>query len=279
MFFVRDPRDALYSMYRRVQPQLSFEEYLAIPHPQSLLDRPSHWAAQVRSWQSIEGARFFRFEDYKSDATGVLAAVLSALDLEYGAAAIGDAVAASTSDRARAAEADYRRRYPQDREVANRSGRVGDWREHPEAAPGVARVERTTGALMRDLGYHPDGDFETCGTPPHFELLAFLRTVKRAADRAGTARCEPAAAGAAPATPCPPELLAFAQEVDSTLLRRSRLSPDDARTLLDSLIEACARCSPDTIARLRTLRGEFEDGSSYHFERMRALLAERRRRP
>ena len=277
IFFVRDPRDALYSMFRRVQPELSFEEYLEIPNPQSLLDRVSHWAAQIRSWQLVDGVRFFRFEDYKSDAGSVLAQVLAALDLAYGAEAIERAVAASTSERARAAEDEYRTRYPQDREVANRAGRVGDWRQHAEAASGVARIERATGALMRELGYSFDGGRETPAVAPlQFELLTFLRTVKRPGARAPGARDATTTSSDPPPT-CPADLLAFAERVDSTLLRRSRLSPDDVRTLLDSLVEVCVRCAPQTNERLRALRGEFEDGSSYHFERLRALLAERRR--
>ena len=276
IFFVRDPRDALYSMFRRVQPELSFEEYLDIPNPQSLLDRVWHWAAQIRSWQLIDGVRFFRFEDYKSDAGRVLAQVLAALDLDCGAEVIEQAVSASTSEQARAAEDEYRRRYPQDREVANRAGRVGDWRQHAEAASGVERIERVTGALMRELGYSFDGGRETPPVAPlQFELLAFLRTVKRP-DRPLPDARGATATGASP-PPCPAALLAFAERIDSPLLRRSRLSPDDVRTLLDSLMEVCGRCSPQTNERLRALRGEFEDGSSYHFERLRALLAERRR--
>ena len=109
-----------------------------------------------------------------------------------------------------------------------------------------------------------------------FELLAFLRTVKRP-DRPLPDARGATTTGASSPPPCPAALLAFAERVDSTLLRRSRLSPDDVRTLLDSLMEVCARCAPQTNERLRALRGEFEDGSSYHFERLRALLAERRR--
>jgi hypothetical protein len=277
IFFVRDPRDALYSMFRRVQPELSFEEYLDIPNPQSLLDRVSHWAAQVRSWQLVDCVRFFRFEDYKSDAKRVLVEVLAALELDCAPEAIERAVAASTSEQARAAEDEYRRRYPQDREVANRAGRVGDWRQHPDAARGVERIERVTGALVRELGYSFDASCEThaAAAPVQFELLAFLRKVKRPGPRASEARNVPGRDAAPP--PCPVSLLRFAERVDSTLLRRSRLSPDDVRTLIDSLVEACAREAPQTRQRLKALRSEFEDGSSYHFERLRALLAERRR--
>jgi hypothetical protein len=80
-----------------------------------------------------------------------------------------------------------------------------------------------------------------------------------------------------PAAALPADLLAFAERVDSSLLQRSRLPPDEVRTLLDSLIEVGERADPRLKTRLLALRGEFEDGSDYHFERLRALLAERRR--
>jgi hypothetical protein len=165
IFFVRDARDALYSMFRRVQPELSFEEYLDLPNPQTLLDRPAHWALHVRSWREIAGIRFFRFEDYKADAAGVLRSVLATLNLPYGDDAIQRAVAASTSEQARAAEAEYRRSYPQDNEVANRAGRVGDWRTHADAVGGIARIERTVGTLLRELGYTVDGGVEGARAP------------------------------------------------------------------------------------------------------------------
>src|SRR5262249_5779632 len=82
LLFVRDPRDAIHSAYRRSQPDLSLDSFVGFPHPQTLLDRASHWAFFVRAWSELPGIRTFRFEDYKSNDHDTLRAALDHLEID-----------------------------------------------------------------------------------------------------------------------------------------------------------------------------------------------------
>jgi hypothetical protein len=273
VFFLRDPRDALYSAWRRLTPDLSFDEFLDFPHPLTLLDRPDHWCAMVQSWQRLGGVSSFRFEDYKQDAHGLLTRILRTLRIDATEAAIAHAVAESDFAKAKAAEDRYREKHPADRSVANRAGKVGDWQTRPELAPAIERIERRAGAVMEAFGYT---GAHTGGPGPAFEHHAALERLS------WFARTTIAAAAAPDRTEreCSiASVLEFARRVDEPLLRASRLTPDWVRTLLDSLVEFVQRDDPATSVRLATLRKAFEDGSDYHFEHLRKLMAERRSRP
>jgi hypothetical protein len=236
LYFVRDPRDAMFSMYRRVGPDMSCLEYVRFPDPRSLRGRIDHWGLHVRAWAEQPGVRFLRFEDYKRDAAAVLAQALDVLGLEVDPAALANAVRESTFEKAAGAEQRYRRVHPRDREVVNRSGRVGDWRAHPELTECMELVERRVGDVLR-----------------RFDYPARAETAAREGDVL--------------------DLRLFAETVDEATLRGSRLPPDDVVALLDALAHALAG-APDAVReRLAALRARFGDGGAHHFERLRELRA------
>ena len=265
--FVRDPRDALYSMYRRSDPQLSFMEYLELPNPHTLLDRIDHWLAAGADWRQIEGLRLYRFEDYKADARALLARILDDLSIAATDAAIDRAVAESSSEKARAAEALYRRAI---RTIARS--------QTAPAASATGASGRRSRTGSRTSSARPGRCCTSSGTP--------WASVRRRAATPRSSRASPSCArcsrrrsprrrgrtmtagaaarvrdrrGCVAAAPLP-----HGRGRGAHPARQSRGVLRSTRT------RTCA-------ARLRSLRGEFEDGTTLHFERLRALLAERRR--
>jgi len=127
IYFVRDPRDAIYSRYKREGSQLTFAEFAAFPDVSTLLDKVVNWKLFNEGWLSHPRLTVVRFEDYKADAERTLRQVLHALGLEYGPSDIDRAVRNSTYDRAAAAERTYRAEHPDDIQIVNRSGRPMEW--------------------------------------------------------------------------------------------------------------------------------------------------------
>lgn len=129
---VRDPRDALYSLYEwrhsfaemewdRVPD--TFEAWLR--GPGDFTGGPvEDWSAFHRAWQEHPRTTVIRFEDLKTDPEATLCRMLRPLDLDVSDAELRAAVEASTFERMRAHEdavADTSARMI-------RSGRVNGWR-------------------------------------------------------------------------------------------------------------------------------------------------------
>jgi len=64
LYFVRDPRDALFSRFKREAPQLSFREFAAFPDVYTLLDKVANWWLYNKTWLAHPRVTVFRFEDY-----------------------------------------------------------------------------------------------------------------------------------------------------------------------------------------------------------------------
>lgn len=277
IFFIRDPRDALYSMYRRTAPAMSFAEFLRFPHPRTLLDPIDNWSLLVRCWQARPGVTFFRFEDYKRDAFGLLQRILATLGLRYDDAEVQAAVEGSSFQAARDSEQRYRERFPSDRQVANRAGKVGDWRQDPENREAVEVIERRTGPLLDAFGYTADTpvDGGSCANDgfegaANLRYLSFFDTVSLpdGADQAPPAlRAQ---------SLC--KLLAFAERLDQPMLAGSRLPPDQLRRLLDSLAEFMRRHQQAADKHLQSLQSACEPDPGDHLQRIRDMVAARKRR-
>ncbi len=280
LFFVRDPRDALYSMYKRRPREQTLDEFLAFPHPLTLLDRIDQWTLQVSSWLRHPHVAVFRFEDYKRDASALLARVLEWLAIEVSDGERSRAVAESTYEKAKMAEARYREAHPGDFELANRAGRVGDYDQDPDTEGLVRKVERQAGELLQALGYAVRGELsepasmaEVCAGfegAANLQRLPVFRQYALAQALRATTAAQALDRSAA-------KVLAFAEAVDAPALRRSGLPAADVRQLLDSLIEFQGAPESALARRLGELRQEFAEGADYHWQGVRALLAHRRK--
>ena len=266
VLMVRDPRDAFYSSFRRTEPTLSFAEFLGFPNPATLLDRSAHWALFVASWLSLPNIDVVRFEDYKRDAEATLRAVLAKLALGYADRDIEAAVALSSFERAREAEQLVRDQYRFDRQLANRSGTVGEGRDHALVQASIPQIERETATMLHALGY--DVQARTASDAfaaarlstaflTYFETVHLPEAVTRA--KLDMAASEPALSG----------LLSFTRRLDSGLLARTGLSPAESRLLIDSLQEFLRRHAAWQAEHLSSIRRAFEDGSDHFFRRIR----------
>ncbi|MCE9613274.1 MAG: sulfotransferase domain-containing protein [Lentisphaerae bacterium] len=102
ILFVRDPRDALYSYYRRLALSTPLNEFLEAPTPPlgtRLLER---WALQKLLWQALaipEQFLLVRFEDIKAQPLEVIRRILAFAGIQRDDDRILHAVAQSQTDR------------------------------------------------------------------------------------------------------------------------------------------------------------------------------------
>ena len=274
VLFVRDPRDAIHSLYRRNRPSMSLEEFVGLPHPETLLDAIGHWRLFVESWLALDGALVYRFEDYKADAEGLLTRIVSDLGLAASPVSLARAAAESTFEKARGAEERYHAAHPRDEEVAMRAGQVGEWMTSPDPRELSREIERRIGPLLMRLGYDVHAELEAVPKIEGISHLHFLTVFERI--NLPPDLREAAVSSDPMACPRLPEVLRFASTVDAHLIRRARLHPRDARTLLDSLQEYVTAWQDCQRGRLQAARAEFDDGGAYHMTRIRELMASRR---
>jgi|GEM_PF-1605452 len=153
VYFVRDPRDAIFSRYKRENPKQTFRQFVDFPDPLTLLDKISRWCVFNYSWLAHDNITVIRFEDYKKDALGLLKQVLSDMAFKAAPEAIVRAAGASTFEKAAEAERKYRREHTADDELINRSGRPGNWKEACEDGGVIHQIESKCGELLSMYGY------------------------------------------------------------------------------------------------------------------------------
>lgn len=159
VLFVRDPRDALYSGWRRArvlgQTALEFLEWMREPFPRAPLDRAG-WAALF--WRAIIAARtarptlVVRFEDSKRDPDRTLRHVLDFVGLHVPARARARALDAARHEVAAAADAELAARGIGPRLLAG--GRAEEWRSHFTPAM-HASIGRAFAPVCAAFGYAP----------------------------------------------------------------------------------------------------------------------------
>jgi hypothetical protein len=271
LVFLRDPRDALLSAYKRAVPPIGYDGWLALPNPRTLLDRASNWALFARAWLARPGVGVARFEDYKADDRATFDAIARHLALDVDASDVPRALAASTFEKAREGELRYRAKHPEDAQIANRAGKVGESREAPELGAASQAIEARAADLLARLGYRAGASLEPLAGAASYVWLAHFRDV------ALPPEAEALAARGPLVDPALPALLAFAREVDAAALERMGIGARDGRDLVDALAELTAAEAEAVRARLVALRGELADGSRFQLAELRALVAARRR--
>lgn len=180
IFFVRDPRDAIYSRYKREAPEQSFDEFVRFPDPYTLLNKADNWSLYVMSWLALPDVAPVKFEDYKLDATGTLRKVLAKIGITVTDADIDRAIQSSTQEKAAAAERKYRDENPQDVQLINRSGRHGEWMKLDDEREAISLIGKLTCTLRRHLGYgecHDAENTEFLRYSPNISYLSFFNNV------------------------------------------------------------------------------------------------------
>ncbi len=139
VLFVRDPRDAIHSLYRRIQPEMSLEDFVAFPHPVTLLDAIDHWRLFTECWLAVDGTLIYPFEDYKADAPGLLSRIVRDLGLVASREEITRAANESTFEKARAGDQRYRSSHPGTRTLQCARDRLANGRPRLNSANCPAR--------------------------------------------------------------------------------------------------------------------------------------------
>jgi hypothetical protein len=124
LLFTRDPRMALYSGYKRnAEPGTTFRQYLLKIDPKWLLNRMQLWSLFHLLWSSHPQVQYFFFEDYKRDPGKLLSRILVELGIEdCSENDILGAVASSSWEKARKAEAVFNSNAHSDKKIMIRKG-------------------------------------------------------------------------------------------------------------------------------------------------------------
>lgn len=155
IYFVRDPRDAIYSRFKREAPKVSFWEFIQVPSPDTLLNKIDNWILFNLCWLKHCRINVFKFEDYKTDAAKTLKGVLSFVDFSPPEGLFLSALSESSSDKARAAELEYKKRNKSDNQLINRAGAPAEWKKvlnGPDKMT-MLEVEKRTNLLLSRFGY------------------------------------------------------------------------------------------------------------------------------
>lgn len=138
VLIVRDPRDALYSEWRRhldnttLSKSTSFVEFIQQPFYDGPISRIDFLCLYLRSWLAIRSSQpgriyLLRFEDWKQQPLEQLRAVTRWMGLHVSDDALTRAVEASDVRHLQAVETTLRKRYPFARQF-NRLGQPNEWR-------------------------------------------------------------------------------------------------------------------------------------------------------
>ena len=176
ILFVRDPRDAVHSLYRRNRAhEIDFESYLKTEdtwpdHFPGLFHLPPletfayfawFWLAMGRSMP----VEVVRFEDAKAAPFETLRSILGFLGVQRSDARIAQALESSSFDSARQAM-ERMEQLTGTEFKAVRKGQVGEWKKaYSEAA--LAGLGPAALAILDPLGY--ESPAPRCASPPVFE--------------------------------------------------------------------------------------------------------------
>jgi hypothetical protein len=228
VLWVRDPRDALFSRYRRENSPMSYREFLKWPDPFTLLPKADHWRLFHQAWLKREPRGVFRFEDYKRDAYATLSAVVETLGIDASKADQARAVEVSGFEKAAEAEKRYLERHPEDKILVNRSGKAQAWKVEQEDLGALKMVEAGAAGLLDRFQYEAG---EKAGGEelefPQLKALSFFKgcPLRAAGEATQLWRSRDA------------EVARFSQSLDPGGMMLAGLEDHEVKTMLKSVAE------------------------------------------
>lgn len=137
IFFLRDPRDALYSRYKRESPYANFSDYVHFLDPALLLNKMEINLIFTKMWRLHPQCCVFNFEDYKTNSEITLRKILDYVRLDFSDEAIHRALAASDSEQAAEMEKKWNEKFKMNHDgvwlqIINQGGIVGRWQQLEE---------------------------------------------------------------------------------------------------------------------------------------------------
>lgn len=256
IYFIRDPRDSLYSRYKRENPDLSFREFIEFLDPYTLLNKIDNWYLFNKFWLSREELKVFRFEDYKKDAHGLLENILRYINLDFSTNLIDSAIDASSFEKAVEAEKRYREKNPEDNEIINRGGKVGSWKELDYEREVISVIENRAADLLTHFDYIPemikDGTV-TMNYMHNLRLLSFFKTIKLESGLIDHRHTDIY-------NSINQDVISFAYSLDRELIIKSNLEDYEVKILINSLSEYIHNLQAETDRRFIALYSQ--DGST-----------------
>ena len=130
--FVRDPRDALFSLYKRRNAEVGFNEFIRSLDFVTLLNQVDSWRLFIESWMSLGGITALRFEDFKQHPELNLSSFLSKIGIEQtDLESIRRAIDSSRVENAKMVEEKYKQQigtYFTSGSPLNRKGMSFEWK-------------------------------------------------------------------------------------------------------------------------------------------------------
>lgn len=153
IFFTRDPRDSLYSRFKRENSNLTYTEFIDFLDDKTLLNKIDNWLLFHSLWLKKSNLKVFRFEDYKENSYSTLNSILSWVQIEFSESMKNDALKNSTSEIAALTEKEYLKEVQSD-SVINQGGIVGRWKLNKEETEIVnLQLENIGSYLLEKLNY------------------------------------------------------------------------------------------------------------------------------
>lgn len=198
ILFVRDPRDSLYSKYLSLRKDITFEEYVSILDPYTLLNLIDENILYIFSWLEHPNVKIVRFEDYRKNPEQTLLNVLDFLELQVSTEDLERASESSSYQKAKEAQEELYRHLLTDRfegeadpnflfdrfgikasscltpnemqefakvqlDILNRhfigSGKVGGGKYNAAERETIRRIEKQSGILLKQLQYEMNEDY------------------------------------------------------------------------------------------------------------------------
>lgn len=107
IIFIRDPRDSLYSRFKREKPGVEYRQFLESPDENTLKSKIETWNLFYSEWLEVKNSTVIRFEDYKKNAQATLQGILNFMHLTFLQEEINLAISQSEFQLAKNAEKIY----------------------------------------------------------------------------------------------------------------------------------------------------------------------------
>jgi hypothetical protein len=216
----------------------------------------------TRCWMAHNNLALFRFEDYKKDPNYLLKKILRFIGIDIPFSHIEKAVKHSTSEQTALSEKLYRQEHPEDQEVINRGGIVGNWKNFIGSRLDASlRIESICGGLLTDLGYMQGGnDLINMSTYlAYVKDLFFFKNLKVLPKPEGQINLEQDAKMHS-------RVLDFASKLDQTKLECAKLYQGEIIDLILTLSEFLIGQHEDKIEHLERLHSAFSNKDNFYIE-------------
>jgi hypothetical protein len=182
LYFIRDPRDTLYSRFKREKHNLTFSQFLKIPEPYTLLNKIDNLVLFNHLWVKHDSLFVCKFEEYKNDPFKLLSNILNYIKINTDILNIKSAINNSTFELAKQCEINYLKNKKLDQEVVIRSGTANEWKLlEGDFKKNIDIIENRSMSVLALFGYdfktNLSSDFSLNNYYPNFDVLDFYKNL------------------------------------------------------------------------------------------------------